>query len=203
MRPVRASADRVQLVPQSPLPQVPGRRRRGMDGGPASRTAARRLLPRGLHAPGGAGTDRAAEPEGGLRPAVPRRRRDLAADRRRPEAPRGRDRLPGRAPHLGPEPPAPPPRPLRRAGGRARPRRLALGRVPVAASSCRCACSAASSGGSSSRCSKPPSIRASSPSTGSSPRWPTRASSGAGSPQSPGPSGSSTPSPRSAGRNRC
>ena len=52
----------------------------------------------------------------------------IAAD---PEAPRGRDRLPGRPPHLGPEPPAPPPRPLRRAGRRALARRLALGRLPA------------------------------------------------------------------------
>ena len=84
--------DRLQLVPQPPLPQVPGHRRGAVDGGPGSRVAARRVLPRRLHAPGGARPDRLAEPAGGLRPAVPGRRRDLAADRRRPEAPRGRDR---------------------------------------------------------------------------------------------------------------
>ena len=70
-------------------------------------------------------------PRSGLRPAVPGRRRDLAAGRRRSRAPRGRDRLPGRSPHLGPEPPTSPPRPLRRARRRALSRRLALGRLPT------------------------------------------------------------------------
>ena len=54
-----------------------------VDGGPRGGTAARRVLPRRLHPPGGARPDRLAEPAGGLRPAVPGRRRDLAADRRR------------------------------------------------------------------------------------------------------------------------
>ena len=45
--------------------------------------------------------------------------------------------------------------------------------------------------------------RASSPSTASSARWPTRPSSNAGSPTAPGPSGSSTPSRPSAARSRC
>ena len=88
-----------------------------------------RILSRGLHAPGGARSDRLAEPAGGLRPPVPRRRRDLAADRRRSEAPRGRDRVPGRPAHLGPEPRTSPARALRGAGRRALARRLALGRL--------------------------------------------------------------------------
>ena len=58
---------------------------------------------------------------GGLRHPVPRRGRDAAHDRRRPEAPRRRDRPRRRAPHLGPEPAPPSARPLRRA--RRRPRR--------------------------------------------------------------------------------
>ena len=62
---------------------------------------------------------------------VPGRRRDPAAGRRRPRAPRGRDRLPGRPPHLGPEPAAPPPRPLRRPRRRDLARRLALGPLPA------------------------------------------------------------------------
>ena len=37
-------AGRLQLLPQPPLPQVPGQRRRRMDGGPPSRTPARRVL---------------------------------------------------------------------------------------------------------------------------------------------------------------
>ena len=39
LRPVRASADRLQLVPQPPLPQVPGHRRGAVDGGPGSGAA--------------------------------------------------------------------------------------------------------------------------------------------------------------------
>ena len=42
-------------------------------------SAAGRVLPRGLHAPGTPRSDRLAEPAGRLRHAVPRRRRDLAA----------------------------------------------------------------------------------------------------------------------------
>ena len=49
----------------------------------------------------------------------------------------------------------------------------------------------------------PPSIRESSPSTASSARWLTRASSNAGSPPAPRPSGSCTPSRRGEDRNRC
>ena len=68
-----------------------------------------------------------------------------------------------------------------------------------AASSCRSGCSAASSGASSWPGSAPPSTGASSPSTASSPRWRTRASSDAGSPPAPRPTGSCTPSRPSAG----
>ena len=122
-----------------------------VDGGPRSRVVAGRIFSCRLYPAGGARPDRPAEPAGGLRPAVPRRRRDPAADRRRPRAPRGRDRLPRRPPHLGPEPPAPPPRPLRRARRRAFARRLALGRLPAGLLPPGRACSAASSGASSSR----------------------------------------------------
>ena len=128
-------------------------------------------LSRGLYAPGGARSDRLAEPAGGLRPPVPRRRRDLAADRRRSRSTSG--------PRSGSWPSCTPgartsnttpmctawcrevgSRPTARAGS-------PVGRD----SSSRCACSAASSGASSSRCCATPSIRESSPSTGSSARW--------------------------------
>ena len=59
--------------------------------------------------------------EAALRPAVPGRRRDLAHDRRRSQAPGRRDRLHGRAAHLGPEPAAPPAPALRRARRRLSP----------------------------------------------------------------------------------
>ena len=52
----------------------------------AGRTAARGLLPRGLHAAGADRRDRVPEQGRGLRPAVPHRRRDAADDRRRSEA---------------------------------------------------------------------------------------------------------------------
>ena len=93
---------------------------------------------------------RLPEQGGGLRPAVPRRRRDLAHDRRRSEAPRRRDRLPGRAAHLGPEPAASPARPLRRARRRAVARWRSAGSPAGPASSCRCGCCRGCSGGSSS-----------------------------------------------------
>ena len=86
-----------------------------------------------------------------LRPALPRGRRDLAGGCRHSQAPRGRDRLPGRAAHLGPEPAGPSAPALRGARRRALPGRLPLDRLPQARiSSCRSRSSARSSAGSSS-----------------------------------------------------
>ena len=66
-----ATADRLQLLPQPPLPQVPGLRRAALARGPAGRPAAGRVLPRRLHA---AGADRRTSPTQNkarrLRPAV-------------------------------------------------------------------------------------------------------------------------------------
>ena len=56
---------------------------------------------------------------------------DAAHDRRRPEAPGRRDRLPGRPAHLGPEPAAPSAPALRRSRRRHLARRQALGRLPA------------------------------------------------------------------------
>ena len=75
---LRPCRDRLQLVPQSPLSQVPGPRARGLDRGTARRAAAGPLLPRGLHAAGPGRRDRPPEQGDGLRHAVPRRRRDAA-----------------------------------------------------------------------------------------------------------------------------
>ena len=83
VRPVRASAGSpTTRAATATAPSArPPPRRSGWR--PGSGVAARRVLSRRLHAPGGARPDRLAEPAGGLRPAVPGRRRDLAADRRR------------------------------------------------------------------------------------------------------------------------
>ena len=82
------------------------------------------------------------EQDGRLRHPLPRHRRDPADDRRRPQAPGRRDRLLGRAAHLGPEPAAPPARALRGARRRAVPTGSA-GSPAGPAFFCRCGCSAA------------------------------------------------------------
>ena len=81
--------------------------------------------------PAPVGRDRLPEQGDGLRHPVPRRRRDAAHDRRRPEASRRRDRRRRRAAHLGPDPAASSARPLRRARRRPVARRHALGRLPA------------------------------------------------------------------------
>src|SRR5208283_4365618 len=64
---MRRAASVVQLVSQSALPQVPGDRASEMDRAAARARAARALLPRRLHAPGGAARRREAFPQSRLR----------------------------------------------------------------------------------------------------------------------------------------
>src|SRR3954464_9404363 len=78
--------------------------------------AAHALFPYRLHAPECPRPDRIVESPGRLRPPHAGHRRDLARGGRRPPAPGCPDRRVGRAAYLGPEPPVPPARPLRRAG---------------------------------------------------------------------------------------
>ena len=125
---VRASADRLQLLRQSPLPHLPGHGRGTVAGGPRRRIAPRAVLPSRLHAPGCPRPDRTGQSAGRLRPALAVRRRDRARGGRRSRAPGCPDRRVGRAAHLGPEPPVPPARPLRRARWRVVSGRHPLGR---------------------------------------------------------------------------
>ena len=126
---VRASADRLQLLRQPPLPHLPGHGRGTVAGGPRRGVAPRAVLPPRLHAPGCPRPDRPGQSAGRLRPAVAVRRRDRARGGRRSRAPGCPDRRAGRAAHLGPEPAVPPARPLRRARWRVVAGRHALGRL--------------------------------------------------------------------------
>ena len=74
--------------------------------------AARRVFPRGLHAPGDDRPHRSAKSAGGLRDSLPSRRGDLVTNRRRSQAPRCRDRYLGRPAHVGTESTASSSRPL-------------------------------------------------------------------------------------------
>src|SRR5205085_11617986 len=97
---VRASADRLQLLRQSPLPHLPGYGRgtvAGEAGGPPSAHA---VLPCRFYTPGCPRPDRTGQFAGRLRPALAVRRRDLARGGRCSETPGSPDRRLGRAAHL-------------------------------------------------------------------------------------------------------
>ena len=79
LRRLRHRSDRLQLVPQPALPEVPGQRRPALARGAPGRPAAGGVLPRGLHAAGADRRHRLPEQGRGLRPAVRGRRRDAAA----------------------------------------------------------------------------------------------------------------------------
>ena len=83
LRGLRHRPDRLQLVPQPALPEVPEPARPALARGAPGRSAAGRVLPRGLHAAGADRRHRLPEQGRGLRAAVRRRRRDAADDRRR------------------------------------------------------------------------------------------------------------------------
>jgi site-specific recombinase XerD len=77
---------RLQLVPQPPLPQVPGRSRQGVAGGAPGRAAAGGVLPRGVHPAGTDRRHRLLQQGGDLRHPVQGRRRDPDHHRPGPEA---------------------------------------------------------------------------------------------------------------------
>src|SRR6059058_4853196 len=70
---------------QSALPEVSGERRTAMARGSTSRSATRRVLPRGVHAASTDRSHRLLQQGRDLRSAVCRRRRDAAHNRRRPK----------------------------------------------------------------------------------------------------------------------
>ena len=93
--------DRLQLLPQPPLPEVSGRGGAAMAGRPRGRAAAGSLLSRRLHPAGGDRRHRVPEQGRRLRPPVQDRRRDADHHRRRPEASGRAHRPHRRAAHLG------------------------------------------------------------------------------------------------------
>jgi hypothetical protein len=98
--PACRQADRLQLLRQSPLPHLPGRGRGTVDR---------------LHASQRPRPNCTGQSAGRLRLALTLSRRDLVGGGRRSQAPGCPDRRVGCVAHLGPEPPIPPARPLRRA----------------------------------------------------------------------------------------
>ncbi len=84
LRRLRPYAHRLQLLPQSPLPEVPMARGGAMAGGARGRAPAGALFPRGVHAAGRGRRDRLSEQGGGLWTSVQGRRRadatTIAAD---------------------------------------------------------------------------------------------------------------------------
>src|SRR5271169_3678501 len=117
-------------MPQSALPQVPGHSARPMAGTTGVGASAGALFPCRVHL---AQTDRifgASECENHLQNPVPHSRSNLAGNRCRPQALRRIHRVPGCAPHLGPEPASAPPSALHRTWWRPLARWFALDRVP-------------------------------------------------------------------------
>ena len=87
---------------------MPGDRAGAVARRPPGGIARRAVLPRGVHCARGDRHHCVPEPAFGLRHPVPGGLRDAAHHRCRSDSPGSGDRLPGRAPHLGAEPDAPP-----------------------------------------------------------------------------------------------
>ena len=98
---VRSSADRLQLVPQPALPEVPERRRAALARSAARRSIARAVLPRGVHFAGAHQRHRLHQQGGPLWTVVRHCCRDAAHDRRRSKALGCPDRHHPGATHLG------------------------------------------------------------------------------------------------------
>ena len=140
LREVLAHADRLQLLPQSALSEVPGRSGEGMAGRARGRTAAGAVLSRGVHAAGSDRRHRLSEQGRDLRSAVQGLGRDADHHRGRPQAPRRPHRRLVRPSYLGLGAHPPSARAHDRAGRRHLARRQRAGSLVGRASSCRCAC---------------------------------------------------------------
>ena len=101
---MRSRPLRLQLLLATGIVRIARAGARRVAGSPAGRAVTGAVLPRRVHAARAAGRDRLPEQGNSLRDLVADRGRDATHDRRRPEAPRRRDRRRRRAPHLGPEP---------------------------------------------------------------------------------------------------
>ena len=128
LRRLRRHADRLQLLPQSPLSEVPGRGAGEVARRPPSRTLAGSLFPPRLHLARADRRDRLPEQGRRLRDPVQGSRRRHDDARRQSAQARRQDRRPRGSSHLGPDLDPSPARPLRRAGRRALVRRDALDR---------------------------------------------------------------------------
>jgi len=104
MRSVRLPKDLLLLVPQSPLPQMPRPGQSAMARTTCRRAASGRVLPCGLHLAATGRATGAAESAISLWPSLPRRGRNLVANRRRSKAPRLPDWFSGSTTYLGTKP---------------------------------------------------------------------------------------------------
>src|SRR5206468_3302494 len=111
VRPVRVRAPGVQLLPQSPLPEVRGLARGALDRGAHGPPRAEPLLPRRLHPARHAPPAGPAQPPTALHAAVPRRHADAPPRRPRSRPAGGPPRRAPRAAPLAPRPPFPSPPP--------------------------------------------------------------------------------------------
>ena len=96
-----ADPDRLQLLPQPPLPQVPGQRRTALARGSPVRPVTGGVLPRGLHPAGAGQRHRLLQQGHPLRSALRDRRPHLAHHCHRPQAPGSPNRGHAGAAHLG------------------------------------------------------------------------------------------------------
>src|SRR5439155_1106608 len=139
VRPGRVRPPGVQLLPQSPLPEVRGLARGALDRGAHGPPRAEPLLPRRLHPARHAPPAGPARPPTALHAAVPRRHADAPHRRPRSRPAGGTPRRDRRAAHLDPRPPVPSPPPLHRHGWgpRARPAAVDRHRPPPPLSGAR------------------------------------------------------------------
>ncbi len=127
---IAADTHRLQLLPQPPLPQVPGAGARRMARAATGRTVAGAVLPRRLHPADAGRRDRLPEQGRRLCDPVPRGRRDAYHHRRRSQASGRANRRHRGAPYLGSDPAASSAHSLRGARRRPLARRHALDRLP-------------------------------------------------------------------------
>src|SRR5208282_1805181 len=124
-------ARRLQLLPESSLPEVPGSHRAAMARRPRGGAPAGSLLSRRLHPTGRNRRRRVPEQGGRLRPPVQNRRGGADHHRRRPEASRRAHRPDRRTAHLGLGADPPSARPRHRSRRRPVAGRFSLDRLPA------------------------------------------------------------------------